>query len=266
MSVPFTHRISSGAFAFLAAAAAYDIIRGRPASANRWGMAAAATLLAPTLIPNCPWWGPVVTRFSSAARTVWLTIDDGPDPADTPGILDVLDRHGATATFFCIGNKVDQYPELARAIVANGHEIGNHTWSHNAFRFWMATPSIAMREVVDCSQSIFLATGTAPSLFRAPAGLANGWVHHAVRHAGLKMIGWSARGCDGVPHKQEEVVYRIAASLQPGAIVLLHEGPIAGMPRGSRCKTLDLVLKEVKKMNLMATKVSLQHLSCPKSL
>lgn len=255
MSVPFTHRISSGAFAFLAAAAVYDIVRGRPLSANRWGMAAAATLLAPTLIPNCSWWGPVVTRFSPANRTVWLTIDDGPDPSDTPEILDVLDRHGATATFFCIGKKVDQYPDLARAIVSNGHEIGNHTWSHDAFRFWMATPSIAMREVEHCSRSVFLATGTAPSLFRAPAGLANGWVHHAVRRAGLKMIGWSARGRDGIPHKQEDVVYRIAASLQPGAIVMLHEGPIAGMPKGSRCKTLDLVLKEIKKMNLNPTKV-----------
>jgi len=242
--------VTRRAFGFFAAAALLQFARGKHSGAHLCGMAAAAAVLSPTLLPNCGWWGPVAKRFPATRREVWLTIDDGPDPRDTPEILEVLASHGATATFFGIGRKVDRYPELARAIVAAGHGLENHTWSHPAFSFWAATPSLARREIEEGGQSIFQATGKLPTLFRAPAGLANGWVHRAAARSGLRMIGWSAAGRDGVPHDPDRVVERISANLQPGAIVLLHEGPVPGLRRGVRAQTLARVLENMRERKL----------------
>src|SRR5258706_10477628 len=90
----------------------------------------------PAIRANCRWFGPVVTRFRTADKAVWLTIDDGPHPDDTPALLKLLQKHNARATFFAIGRRVEKYPELARAIVREGHTLANHTQTHPALFFW----------------------------------------------------------------------------------------------------------------------------------
>ena len=92
--------------------------------------------LVATLVPGCGWWGAVQTRTEEDG--VWLTIDDGPDPEDTPAILKMLEAAGATATFFVIGEKAERWPELIRAISEAGHGIENHTLTHPQFSFWRA--------------------------------------------------------------------------------------------------------------------------------
>ena len=72
----------------------------------------------------------VVTRLPANGRRLFLTFDDGPDPEHTPQVLDILRRHGATASFFLVGELVDHHPGVVRRIVAEGHRIGNHSWSH----------------------------------------------------------------------------------------------------------------------------------------
>lgn len=196
----------------------------------------------PTLVRNAGWFGPVVTRFPTLRREVWLTIDDGPDPVETPAILDVLARHGAQATFFTIGEKVDRWPDLARAVVAAGHRVENHTFRHRAASYWAALPPHAGREIERGSAAIARAVGTAPTSFRAPAGLANPFVHAACERAGLRMIGWSASGNDGIAHDPERVVAKILRAVRPGAIILLHEGPLKGLAPGTRARTLEAVL------------------------
>ncbi len=242
MRADLRRKITLGFAATAASAALVQVLRRRPRAAHRCGMLAAASFLAPTLVPNCPWNGPVMRRLSTDKREFWLTIDDGPDPQDTPEILDVLDRHGARASFFAIGRKVWRYPEAARAVIAAGHDLQNHTWSHPAASFWAATPACARQEISAANDAIREVTKQNPRFFRAPAGLANPFVHAAAQHAGLRMAGWSVRGYDGVAHQPERVVQAIMQGLRPGSIVLLHEGPLPGLRPGTRARTLEKLL------------------------
>ncbi|MBJ7392166.1 MAG: polysaccharide deacetylase family protein [Chthoniobacterales bacterium] len=226
----------------LAVASASCFGSGDKRRAHRLGAAAAAVFLGPTLVRNCAWWGPVATTFAAREREVWLTIDDGPDPDETPRILDTLRAFKARATFFCIGQRVAMNPALARAVVDGGHDVQNHTFSHPAFTFWAALPRRAAEEIRAGSEAIRHATGKQPDLFRAPAGLANAFVHAAAERAKLKMIGWSAAGNDGIAHDREKVLRRILGNARPGSIILLHENRLAGLAPGERARTLEKLI------------------------
>lgn len=240
------NRLTLGLAGVCAANAAAQVLRGNPSHAHRWGILAGAIFLGPTLIPNCSWNGPVIRRLPATKRKVWLTIDDGPDPHDTPEILDVLARHEARATFFAIGRKVWRYPAAARAITDAGHDLQNHTWSHHECSFWAATPACAREEIDATNHAIRMVAAQTPAFFRAPAGLTNPFVHSAAARAGLRIAGWSVRGYDGVAHDPPTVVNRIIRGLHPGAIILLHEGPVAGIRPGTRARTLEQLLRKLK--------------------
>src|SRR3954469_13895312 len=77
-------------------------------------------LLTATLVPNCAWWGPVMTQFQTSEREVWLTIDDGPCPAHTLAMLDVLKQFNARATFFVVGERAEKHPHLITEILTRG--------------------------------------------------------------------------------------------------------------------------------------------------
>jgi peptidoglycan/xylan/chitin deacetylase (PgdA/CDA1 family) len=204
------------------------------------------TILLPTLWRNCGWLGPVRQRFLTDQNEVWLTLDDGPNPHETPEILDVLSEHQAKATFFVVGKNVARWPHLARMIVERGHSIQNHTFHHRSATFWAATPAVVRREITLCNKAIFAATGITPTQFRAPVGMANHFVHAEVEKAGLELVGWSASGNDGVAHKPTKVLEKIRRGVNPGAIVLLHEGPLRGLPMGERARTLRALLVELE--------------------
>ncbi len=173
-------------------------------------------LLYPTLVANCQWWGRVVTRFETPRREVWLTIDDGPDPVHTPKMLALLRDFEAKATFFVIGQRAAQFPDLVKAIRDAGHEVANHTATHPSASFWAFTPRQVAREIDQA--------GLTTSCFRTPAGLKNFWVHPALAHRDLELIGWSTLGLDTVSRDPEKVGARVLRGVKPGAILLLHEG------------------------------------------
>jgi peptidoglycan/xylan/chitin deacetylase (PgdA/CDA1 family) len=164
------------------------------------------------------------SHAEDGAKQVWLTIDDGPDAEDTPRLLDALDRRGARATFFFIGEKAARHPELVAEVVRRGHALGNHTMSHAQFWFWAFGPGAARREIVECQAELAKAGGVAPGWFRAPAGLKNPWVHEVVEAEGLRLAGWSARGLDGVDADKARVLERLKRAVRPGTIILMHEG------------------------------------------
>ena len=222
-----------------------EALGGSYAAAHALALAGSSAFLLPTLIRNCSWYGPVITRFPTTRREVWLTIDDGPDPAETPGMLEVLARHGAVATFFGIGERILAHPDLARSVLEAGHCLENHTQTHPSASFWIATPGRAQREITACSNAILNVTGRSPRFFRSPVGLANPFVHAATESAGLLMTGWTAAGLDGIPHEPERVVARIMKRVRPGAIILLHEGSLPGMPPGTRGRTLEMLLQRL---------------------
>jgi len=159
---------------------------------------------------------------------VLLTIDDGPDPVDTPVLLDLLDKHGKKAVFFVIGEKVRRYPDLAREIVRRGHQIGNHTMTHPAGTMWCAGSARTRCEIVECSRAIEEVTGVKPRWFRAPAGHRNWFTHPALREQGLELVGWKKRAFDAVRRDVPWIVKRLTTGVRDGDIILLHEAtPIA---------------------------------------
>jgi len=179
--------------------------------------------LYPTLRRNCAWHGEVVTHFDTTEREVWLTLDDGPDPRDTPEILDLLAAHNALATFFVVGKKVERHRALVRRITAAGHTLGNHTQTHPSATWWALPRPVVSREIARCNQAILTATGQAPQWFRSPVGMNNLSIHPAARRNSLRVIGWNAEGRDGCPAAPTQIVNRILSTVQPGSIILLHE-------------------------------------------
>ena len=173
------------------------------------------------LRPACQWLGPV-TVFREGKEAL-ITIDDGPDPEETPKLLDLLDRHQRKAIFFVIGEKVEKHPELAREIIRRGHEIGNHTMTHPQGSFWCAGPWRTRREILDCQRAVEEATGVRPTRFRAPVGHRNLFTHPFTKKLGLEVMGWSRRGYDAVSRNPEAVLQKILP-VRKGDIVLMHEG------------------------------------------
>jgi len=178
----------------------------------------------PTLRPNCDWFGPVIKSFRSRGKEVWLTIDDGPHPGNTPRILELLKKFGARATFFVIGKHVRAHPRLTRAILEQGHTLGNHSATHPTRLFWAMWKGAAAREIDGGAKAVQEATDIAPNWFRAPVGMANLFVHQIIQERQMKLIGWSARGFDAGKRDVAMVVDKILSEIRPGAIVLLHEG------------------------------------------
>jgi len=182
-----------------------------------------ALLLIPTLMPNVQWLGPVVTSFAPNGDEVWLTIDDGPT-GDTPALLDLLDARGARATFFVKGALARQHPELVQMMVARGHSVANHSETHPSGSFWCLPPSRIAREIDGCGEALESITGARPRWFRAPVGMKNPFVHPHLRSRGMRLIGWSVRGFDGVGDDVEKVVARIVPRVRAGSIIVLHQG------------------------------------------
>jgi len=192
----------------------------------------------PAVLRNCDFNGPVARSFRTENNEVWLTIDDGPDPAQTPELLEILKAHDARASFFVIGKKVDRNRALCRRIVSGGHTLENHTHTHPAGFFW-TMPCCAVRgEIASCSHAIRVAAGVSPAWFRSPAGLTNECVHPAAAREWLRLAGWSSSGLDGMPGRDpHEVAARILRGVKPGAILLMHEGP-----GRSSARVLELLL------------------------
>jgi peptidoglycan/xylan/chitin deacetylase (PgdA/CDA1 family) len=200
-----------------------------------------ALLLYPTLTANAQWLGPVATHFQTQGREIWLTIDDGP-AADTPAVLDLLDRLGVKATFFVKGMLAASHPDFAREIVRRGHSLGNHSYSHPSATFWCLLPNAIKREIERCNDAIAAVTSTPPRWFRAPVGMKNPAVHPVLDKHGMSLVGWSARGFDSTTHDAERVVKRILPNLRPGAIVLLHQG------RESSARIIERTVVEAQKL------------------
>ena len=201
-----------------------------------WSLAAIvanhALIAAGGLLPRSRLLGPNWTRLPAAARGVALTIDDGPDPQVTPAVLDVLARHGVRATFFCIGERVARYPDLARRIAREGHEIGNHT-EHHRYIFSLFGPAAMRREIAQAQASISAACQVSPRFFRAPAGLRNPFLQPCLEELDLQLASWTRRGYDTVNADAQTVLLRLTRNLAAGDILLLHDGRAARTSEGT---------------------------------
>jgi len=168
------------------------------------------------------------------SRKIALTFDDGPGDA-TPAVLDMLRHAGIRATFFLCGQNVERYPELARRISEEGHEIGNHTYSHP--RLLGRTPGKIAYEVERAQKIIAHRTGRTPTLFRPPYGLRWFGLFSILKRNGLTSVMWSVNSLDWKrPHT--EIVQRVIKDTGPGAIILFHDGIPPGKA-GNRQATVE---------------------------
>jgi peptidoglycan-N-acetylglucosamine deacetylase len=152
--------------------------------------------------------------------TIALTFDDGPSES-TPALLDLLGRHNAKATFFMCGQNVRRLPDVARAVVAAGHEVGNHTDSHPPLYF--KSPAFIDREMALAQDAIYQATEVTPKLFRAPYGVRWPGLRTAQHRLQLTGVMWTAIGCDW-KWPASKVSELILSRAENGAIFCLHDG------------------------------------------
>jgi len=182
-------------------------------------------------------------RFKTERKEVWLTIDDGPDPEDTPRLLTLLAEHGARATFFVVGERAARHPGLIPAIVAAGHEVAHHTHTHPLASFWCAGPGRLARELDD-TLAVLREQGVQVTRFRPPAGIKNPWLAGALRVRALTPVGWSARGLELWARDPGHVADRVLRGVAPGAILLMHEGP--RIPAAIRVVAISRVLERLQ--------------------
>ncbi|MCQ2235765.1 MAG: polysaccharide deacetylase family protein [Bacteroidales bacterium] len=150
-----------------------------------------------------------------------LTFDDGPDPVNTPKLLDVLDKYGVKATFFMIGEKVDMYPDVVKEVYRRGHRIGGHTYYHNPWHnFYIHRRYM---DELKRAHNAFAKLGVEISDFRPPLGITTPTVSSACTRMNYKVWGWSIRSFDTMDKPREEVFARIVKRLKPGGIILLHD-------------------------------------------
>jgi peptidoglycan/xylan/chitin deacetylase (PgdA/CDA1 family) len=191
-------------------------------------------LTAAGLWPRSRLLGPNWTRLppDAAARgEIALTIDDGPDPELTPRVLDLLDRHGARASFFLIGRLARRHPVLAREIVRRGHAVENHS-EHHLKTFSLRGPRWLAREIGAAQQTLGEICGEAPRFFRAPAGLRNPFLEPVLARLDLQLAAWTRRGFDTRVGDARAVGDRLLAGLGGGDILLLHDGNAARGAQG----------------------------------
>jgi peptidoglycan/xylan/chitin deacetylase (PgdA/CDA1 family) len=202
---------------------------------HRWALALALVLANHLVLtgaglwPRCRLLGPNHTRLGPHARVsgaVALTIDDGPDPAVTPQVLELLERYRARATFFCIGERVSAHAGLALEILRRGHEIENHT-QHHRVDFSLLGPGGMRREISEAQAAIGATLGVRPRYFRAPAGLRNPFLQPVLALEGLELVTWTRRGFDSVARNPTVVLSRLTRNLRAGDILLLHDGHAA---------------------------------------
>ena len=164
--------------------------------------------------------GPSVYRGPADRRAIALTFDDGPSES-TPRLLDVLEKHKVPATFFQVGVNVERLPEIAGAVRAAGHEIGNHSYTHPLCCGHSA--EFIHREFARAQQAIAEATGQSPALLRAPFGARWFGFRGMQRRLGLLGVMWTAIGYDW-KLKADTIVNRMLRGVRNGAILCLHDG------------------------------------------
>jgi peptidoglycan/xylan/chitin deacetylase (PgdA/CDA1 family) len=186
-------------------------------------------LVGGSLWPRSSLVGPNLTRLPAGIpddRSVALTFDDGPDPAVTPRVLEILGRRGAHATFFFVGRRAEAHPDLVAETARLGHRVENHSYNHSS-AFCFLGPRAIGREIDRAQEVLSRCAGAAPRWFRAPAGIRNPWLDGALVRRRLELATWTRRGFDTVSRDPARVLRRLTRSLAPGDVLVLHDGGAA---------------------------------------
>ncbi|WCR27206.1 polysaccharide deacetylase family protein [Paenibacillus thiaminolyticus] len=198
--------------------------------------------------------GDIVWEVPSAGKRIALTFDDGPDPKNTPAILELLKQHDAKATFFLVGWRVKDNPELVKRTVREGHEVGNHSYYHKYFRRGISAAEIK-EDMMKAHRIIKEVTGTAPHLYRPPGGYYNQQLVDVARANDYRIVMWSWHQDtkDWSSPGVQRIVNKVLNSARNGDIVLLHD---FAEGRAQTVEALKTILPELKKRGYSLVTVS----------
>jgi peptidoglycan/xylan/chitin deacetylase (PgdA/CDA1 family) len=187
--------------------------------------------------PRAQLFGPTVCR-TGAPNKLAITFDDGPNPAITPKLLDLLAKHHARATFFLVGKFVRECPDLTREILARGHALGNHTDTHP--NLFLCGPRKTEEELKRCADAIRQAAGVEPRWFRPPFGFRSPWLSEIVHRQGMQTVMWTSipgdwrvKPAEWLIKRMDPIAEHARRKLPPGTgygggltgdILCLHDG------------------------------------------
>jgi len=203
---------------------------------------------------------PVPVRYvPTAQKVVALTYDDGPHPTFTPELLRILRRYQVHATFFVIGNRAAQFPEIVRESAMEGHVIANHTYTHPNNLEYLPIPRIT--EELDSTQRLIKnLTGRAYKLFRPPKGRVNRRLAEIAQSEGYTVVLWWVSADHHEAKTPEEMAERVAKRIRPGAVVLMHDGRFP--MRWRDVAATPLIIRELRKKGYRFVTVPELLLSC----
>jgi peptidoglycan/xylan/chitin deacetylase (PgdA/CDA1 family) len=208
------------------------------------------------------WLGRTEFKGRTDAGAVALTFDDGPSPF-TEHVLDILAAHNLRATFFMIGRHVELFPQTAKRIVAEGHEIGNHSYSHPIYLY--RSPRETRQQLTRAQAIIAATTGVSPKLARPPCGVRTPAYFQATRELGLRTVQWDVTGFDWKRRSGERIARAVVRKARAGSIILLHDGDSEGkQDRLQTVAALPLIIEGIRARGLRI--VSLTHLLGEKEL
>lgn len=200
---------------------------------------------------------PTLTHGPRDQRRVALSFDDGPDPEVTPAVLDALAAYGAHASFFVIGQALTDQPGLAQRMLAEGHELCNHSWRHSRWQnFWGVRALTG--EIARGEQAIAAFTGSVfRPLYRSPIGLKSPPLVQAAQQLGIRMIAWSLHSRDTRLRDPQQIAARVLSRVRPGDIVLMHDGhDLPGLRRPACGPAVALILAGLREKGLESVTVS----------
>lgn len=179
-----------------------------------------ACLIAPFL-PRVGFFLPIVGRGKPGEKGVALTFDDGPDPEVTPLLLDLLDRHAVSATFFVTGERAALHPSIIRDILSRGHAIGNHSYHH--FPFLTLKGIRTLRREIESTQSLLAGFGIVPMAFRPPVGITNPLLWRVLLEQGMYCVNYSCRAVDIGNRRIGRLSEKVLKKVSRGDIIALHD-------------------------------------------
>ncbi|MGD1152855.1 MAG: polysaccharide deacetylase family protein [Syntrophales bacterium] len=192
---------------------------------------------------------PVLSRGHTGRSVVSLTFDDGPDTMTTRPLLQLLDRHAAKAAFFVIGEKAAKYGDLISEILAHGHDIGNHSYSHDPLL--MLRCSEKLYREIESTQVLLRRFGISPAAFRPPVGITNPGLAHVLSQQNLYCVTFNCRAFDGGNRYLQGLSDKILRKVQPDDIILLHDvRPKSIKDAGYFLHEVDLILSGLEKRAL----------------
>lgn len=183
----------------------------------------------------------VIYKINTKDKRVALTFDDGPDPRFTPKVLEILNKYHAKATFFVVGQQVEEYPDITRKIIKEGHELGDHTYSHPDLLFM--NQSQIYKEIDVDKRIIEKISGKEVKWFRPPKMLYGPGTNMVVNEEGMDMVLWKIGVENHNAKTPEAMAKRVIDKVKPGWIILIHDGRL---DRTKSVKALPILLQGLK--------------------